>query len=100
MKGTPLLDVTLPRTLDGWVTQFEQSEWRGAQVQGWLFEGLGARRAAERRLAAAGVQAQLRSAYKPLLHYFLEEVDCSTLAAVTINATTRNRRMGYSFQKC
>ena len=84
MKRTPLLDVTLPRTLDGWVTQFEQSEWRGAQVQGWLFEGLGARRAAERRLAAAGVQAQLRSAYKPLVHYFLEEVDCSTLAAVTI----------------
>ncbi|WP_332776927.1 peptidase M14 [Polaromonas sp.] len=85
MKSTPLLDISLPRTLDGWVAQFEQSEWQGAQVQGWLFEGLAARRAAERRLAAAGVQAQLRSAYKPLVHYFLEEMDCSTLAAVTVH---------------
>ncbi|HEX5285349.1 MAG TPA: peptidase M14 [Polaromonas sp.] len=85
MNDIPLLELTLPRTLDGWVTQFEQSQWRGAQVRGWLFEGLAARRAAEKRLAAAGVQAQLRSAYKPLLHYFLEEMDCSTLAAVTVS---------------
>lgn len=85
MNDIPLLELILPRTLDGWVAQFEQSEWRGAQVQGWLFEGLAARRAAEKRLAAAGVQAQLRSAYKPLLHYFLEEMDCSTLAAVTVS---------------
>ncbi|MBK5205281.1 MAG: peptidase M14 [Polaromonas sp.] len=85
MNDIPLLELTLPRTLDGWVAQFEQSQWRGAQVQGWLFEGLAARRAAEKRLAAAGVQAQLRSAYKPLLHYFLEEMDCSTLAAVTVS---------------
>lgn len=85
MKSTPLLELTLPRTLDRWVAQFEQREWRGAHIQGWLFEGLAARRAAERRLAAAGVQAQLRSAYKPLLHYFLEEIDCSTLAAVKVH---------------
>jgi hypothetical protein len=84
MKSTPLLELTLPRTLDSWVAKFEQSEWRGAHIQGWLFEGVAARRAAERRLAASGVQAQLRSAYKPLLHYFLEEIDCSTLAAVTV----------------
>ena len=84
LLDAPLLDLTLPRTLDVWVTQFEQTEWRGAQIQGWLFEGVAARRAAEKRLAAAGVQAQLRSAYKPLLHYFLEEMDGSTLATVTI----------------
>lgn len=85
MTSAPLLELTLPRTLDAWVAQFEQGSWRGAQVQGWLFEGAAARRAAEQRLAAAGVQATLRSAYKPLLHYFLEEVDCSTLAAVTVH---------------
>ena len=85
MNDIPLLELTLPRTLDRWVAQFEQSQWRGAHIQGWLFEGLAARRAAEKRLAAAGVQAQLRSAYKPLLHYFLEEMDCSTLAAVTVS---------------
>lgn len=84
MNGTPLLELTLPRTLERWISQFEKPEWRGAHIQGWLFEGVAARRAAEERLAAAGVQAQLRSAYKPLLHYFLEELDCSALAAATV----------------
>jgi hypothetical protein len=84
MTDRLLLDLTLPRTLDRWVSQFEQAEWRGARVEGWLFEGVAARRAAERQLAAAGVTATLRSAYKPLLHYFLEEVDCAALAAVTV----------------
>lgn len=84
MTDRMLLDVTLPRTLDGWVSQFEKPEWRGAQVDGWLFESVVARRAAEQHLKAVGVQATFRSAYKPLLHYFLEEVDCAALAAVTI----------------
>src|SRR5450830_1015182 len=84
MKNTPLLDLTLSRTLDVWVAQFEQSQWRDADIEGWLFEGVGARRAAEQRLAAVGVKAKLRSAYKPLLHYFLEDVDCQALAATTI----------------
>lgn len=84
MTDKRLLDVTLPRTLERWVSQFEQAEWRGAQVEGWLFEGVAARRAAEWQLAAAGVTATLRSAYKPLLHYFLEEVDCTALTAVTV----------------
>ncbi len=83
MKPT-LLDLTLPRTLQIWVKQFEKSKWRGARIEGWLFEGQAARRSAEQRLAAAGVQARLRSAYKPLLHYFLEEIDLATLAAVRI----------------
>jgi hypothetical protein len=84
MNDIPLLALTLPRTLDNWVSQFEQNEWHDAHVQGWLFEGAAARRAAERRLALAGVQAKLRSAYKPLVHYFLEEVDCRALASVTV----------------
>ena len=84
MNHTTLLELSLPRTLDTWVAQFEQPQWRGAKFEGWLFEGAAERRAAEQRLAQAGVQAQLRCAYKPLLHFFLEEIDCSTLAAVTI----------------
>ncbi|RYF08304.1 MAG: peptidase M14 [Comamonadaceae bacterium] len=71
----PLLDITVPRTLDEWVARFSQPQWRGAYLEGWLFEGVTARRAAEQVLAAAGVHARLRSAYKPLVHHFLEEVD-------------------------
>jgi hypothetical protein len=84
MNATQLIDQSFPRTLDAWVARFSQPHWRGARIEGWLFEGLAARREAERQLAAAGVQAQFRSAYKPLVFHFLEEVDTSTLAAVTV----------------
>ncbi len=84
MAKITLLESELPRTLDTWVARFERAQWRGAAVEGWLFEGLQARRAAEQRMRAAGVQATLRSAYKPLVHHFLEEVDRSQLAAITV----------------
>lgn len=84
MAETVLLDIALPRTLDAWVAQFEHPQWRGARIEGWLFEGAAARRAAERRLQAAGVQATLRCAYKPLVHHFLEEIDPAGLAAATV----------------
>jgi len=74
-----------PRTLHRWVERFSQPAWRGCYLEGWLFEGPTARRAAERDLAHAGVQATLRSAYKPLLHYFLEELDIAALHTVCIH---------------
>ncbi|MBC7483470.1 MAG: peptidase M14 [Rhizobacter sp.] len=84
MTDTPLLDLTLPRTLDQWVARFSTAEWRGATVEGWLFEDAPARRAAEARLRRAGVHATLRSAYKPLVHFFLEEVDCARITSAVI----------------
>jgi hypothetical protein len=63
MTATVLLETTVPRTLDTWLARFDQPEWRGASVEGWLFEGVAARRAAQQRL---------------------EEVDRSALAAVTV----------------
>ena len=35
-------------------------------------------------MAASGVQARIRSAYKPLLHFFLEEIELSGLSSVMI----------------
>lgn len=81
---TLLLDKTFERTLDAWVGKFEDEAYRGAQVQAWLYEDEAARRAAERRLAAAGVSAVFRSAYKPLVHFFLEDVDTEGLDSVVI----------------
>jgi len=80
----PLLDLAVPRTLDAWVQRFSQPAWHGTHVQGWLFEGLAARRAAEQQLAAAGVHARFHSAYKPLVHHFLEEQDLDSIAQVRI----------------
>ncbi|MCQ0093298.1 peptidase M14 [Roseovarius sp. M141] len=39
----------------------------------WTFDDRAARCAAEEQLAAKGIPARIRSAYKPLLHFFLEE---------------------------
>ncbi|MET0540297.1 MAG: M14 family zinc carboxypeptidase [Variovorax sp.] len=80
-----LLDISLPRTLDAWVDELLRQGRTGEQVEGWLFEGLEARRAAERRLQEAGIAARLRSAYKPLVHHFLEQVDIEGLARVAVH---------------
>ncbi len=54
-------------------------------VEGWLFEGIAARRAAEHRLQAAGVSARFHCAYKPLVHHFLEQVDVAGLERVIVD---------------
>lgn len=79
-----LLEKTFDRTLDAWIHAYKAPAWRGAAVEGWLFEGVDARREAEARLAQAGVTARFRSAYKPLLHYFLEEVERDGLVSVEL----------------
>ncbi|MGI4777436.1 MAG: M14 family zinc carboxypeptidase [Janthinobacterium lividum] len=84
MTMTLLLDRKLPRTLDVWVDELLAGGARGALVEGWLFEGAVARRAAEARLAAAGIRARFRSAYKPLVHHFEEEVDIDGLVDVVV----------------
>lgn len=79
-----LLEKTFDRTLDVWVHAYKAPAWRGATVEGWLFEGVEARREAEARLAQAGITARFRSAYKPLVHYFLEEVQRDGLVSVDL----------------
>lgn len=78
---TLLLDTTLPRSLDALLAR----AWPpGATVEAWLFEDAESRREAERALAARGVTARLRSAYKPLLHAFLEEIDLAGVADIAV----------------
>jgi len=81
---TVLLDETFPRTIDELTRDLADDEVRGARVEAWLFEGAAARRAAEERLATAAVNARVRSAYKPLVHFFLEDVDTRELRRATI----------------
>ncbi|KQR62565.1 peptidase M14 [Acidovorax sp. Leaf160] len=79
-----LIDAAVPRTLQAWVLQFSQSQWAGAHVQGWVFEDATTRRAAEAALAQAGVSARFYSAYKPLLHHFLEAWDVAQIAQAVV----------------
>ena len=69
---TILLDLSLPRTIDAIVSRFADGKSNDWQVEAWLFEDAPARRRAEAMLAAEGVRAVFRSAYKPLVHWFLE----------------------------
>jgi hypothetical protein len=78
---TQLLAIDIPRSLDALVSGYGTA---GTSVEAWLFEDESSRRGAEARLAAAGLHARIRSAYKPLLHFFLEEVELSGLSAATV----------------
>lgn len=78
-----ILDIKVPRTLDGLVA--ELLDRRPTEfVEAWVFDDAEARKAAEARLAAAGVQGRIRSAYKPLLHFLLEDIDLSQSAKIKI----------------
>lgn len=80
-----LLDQRIERTLDRLVHDWTREECRGADIEAWLFEDQMARRRAEERLAEAGVKARIRSAYKPLVHAFLEEIATWGLIRVTVH---------------
>lgn len=56
----------------------------GARYEAWTFDDAESRRAQEIRLSALGVTARIRSAYKPLLTFFLEDVDLSGVATIEI----------------
>ncbi len=81
---TELLNEIIPRTLDHLVKEWAQESRRGARVEAWLFEDESARRDAELALAQAGVTARIRSAYKPLIHAFLEEIELAGLTRVVV----------------
>lgn len=70
------------RTLDTLVARFSGA--RGAMVEAWVFDDEKSRRQAEAKLASMGVTAKFRSAYKPLLHFLLEETDLENLSALHV----------------
>ncbi len=70
-----LLQKNFARTLDSLVLRFSDVAYRGMSIEAWLFNDRHDRRRAEADLAACGIKARLRSAYKPLLHYFLEDLN-------------------------
>jgi hypothetical protein len=59
---------TPPRTLDLLVAEAT------GPFEAWTFDDAPARRAAEAALAARGIIARIRPAYKPLVQFFLDEV--------------------------
>jgi len=80
---TTLLALDVPRSLDVLVSDLMLRR-PTEPVEAWLFDDGPSRYAAEEKLAEAGIKARIRSAYKPLVYFFLEEVDIASLASVEI----------------
>jgi len=79
-----LCDETIDPTLDGLVEHYLDPAYAGASVELWVFDGLERRRAAQEKLRRAGVEAAIRSAYKPLVHAFLDELDLGAADAIRV----------------
>ncbi len=79
-----IFEKSFERSLDVLVARFSDASMKGATVEAWLFDDLQSRKAAEAKLHALGITAKLHSAYKPLVHFFLEDVDCGNLKQISI----------------
>ncbi|NEI69142.1 peptidase M14 [Rhizobium lusitanum] len=56
----------------------------GQKFEAWTFDDRQSRQEAERRLKEMGAQARIRSAYKPLVNAFIEEIDLQDVDAIEI----------------
>ncbi|MEL6793189.1 MAG: peptidase M14, partial [Pseudomonadota bacterium] len=56
-------------------------QFKGATIELWTFDNLARRAALADALNIIGAQAVVRSAYKPLVHAFLEEIDITGAGA-------------------
>lgn len=79
-----LCDVTIDSTLDGLIETYSAPVYRDASVELWVFDGLERRVAAQTGLQRAGVCATVRSAYKPLVHAFLDELDLGAADSIRV----------------
>lgn len=75
-----IFDQTFERTLDALVASAEP----GQSFEVWTFDDAKSRRDAENRLKKKGVSARIRSAYKPLLFTFLEEINLDGVDTIEV----------------
>lgn len=80
-----LCDITMDSTLDGLVETFSDPVYRGAVVELWVFDGHDRRMAAQALLRRSGIEATVRSSYKPLVHAFLEELALDPASAILVH---------------
>lgn len=78
----PLLERSFANTLDALVAEFATKP--GARLEAWVFADAASRRAAEAELKAGGVEARIRSAFKPLVHAFLEDIAVDEIAIARV----------------
>ncbi|WP_240754009.1 peptidase M14 [Natronospirillum operosum] len=82
--STSLFAQTFMRTTLELVRDYGRNEYQGYSLYAWVLDDRHARRRAEKALSAWGVSARIRSAYKPLVNFVMEELPTVDLAGVTI----------------
>ncbi|MCO4787431.1 MAG: peptidase M14, partial [Marinomonas atlantica] len=75
---THIFSTHIKPTVDELIETFGTPEYKGQFIEAWLFEDKKRRKTAEVELLKYGVNAKFRSAYKPLLHFFLEDLDAES----------------------
>ncbi len=78
------MNVILQKSFERTLEQLSARAVPGEHFETWTFDDRESRVAAERKLAERGITARIRSAYKPLLSFFLEEVDLKGVEAIEI----------------
>lgn len=81
---TCIFEKTFERSISKLLNLCADPVMQGATIEAWLFDDQPSRQAAEKKLNELGVNAKLHSAYKPLIHFFLEDMECSTLKQISI----------------
>nr|WP_321459773.1 M14 family zinc carboxypeptidase [uncultured Cohaesibacter sp.] len=79
---TLLLEKTFPRTVDRLPALLLEKQAKTAKL--WLLDDRENREALQAALAAKGIKARVHSSFKPLVHFFLEDIDRHGLASVAI----------------
>ncbi|BBI59114.1 hypothetical protein HSBAA_04200 [Vreelandella sulfidaeris] len=65
-----LLERSFPRTARSLLDEYATPAYQGYQLEAWVFDDEAERQATETAFNDAGINARLRSAYKPLVHFF------------------------------
>ncbi|MGG6894304.1 M14 family metallopeptidase [Rhizobium sp. BR 315] len=73
------------RSFERTLSQLVANAKAGEKFEAWTFDDRLSRADAERKLKEKGVQALIHSAYKPLVHAFLEEIDLQDVEAIEIH---------------
>ncbi|WP_227369726.1 peptidase M14 [Halomonas sp. M20] len=83
-KTGTLFERFFSRTTRVLLEEYATPAYQGYQLEAWVFDDEAERRATQAAFKAAGISARLRSAYKPLVHFFLEEFSWESLQSLVI----------------
>lgn len=72
---THIFSTSITPTSHQLIERFGKPEYQGQVIEAWLFDDQEHRLQTEAILLSLGVKAKIRCAYKPLLHFFLEDID-------------------------